>query len=78
MGQLRRRSGALPTAIIGLLPVLTVLGVVDQSQVDIVRDGINSAVQGVGGLIAIGGVIYSAYGRLASCRTRTAEPWREP
>ncbi|WP_457091417.1 hypothetical protein [Microvirga sp. P5_D2] len=58
--------GALPTAIIGLLPILVVLGVIDQGQADIVRDGINSAVQGVGGLVAIGGVVYSAYGRLAS------------
>ena len=58
--------GSLPTAIIGFLPVLVALGILEPGQAAEVRDGINATVQGVGGLIAIGGVAYSVYGRLKS------------
>jgi len=58
--------GALPTAIIGFLPVLVALGILEPGQAAEVRDGINATVQGVGGLVAIGGVVYSVYGRLKS------------
>jgi len=57
---------SLPPAIIGFLPVLTALGVLDEGQASILRDGINSTVQGVAGLAAIGGVGYAIYGRLKS------------
>jgi hypothetical protein len=50
---------AAGTIVSGLVPVLQVFGVITE------EEG-TAVIQGVGAIVALGGVAYSAYGRLAS------------
>jgi len=57
---------AVGAGIAGFIPVLTTLGVLTPEEGSTVVNGVNSLTVAAGSVIALGGVAYSAYGRLAS------------
>ena len=57
---------AIGTALAGFLPLLVALGLITQEESQQILNGWAVIVQAGGAVVAIGGVAYSVYGRLAS------------